>query len=73
MTITLNLQKETLLKDLQTLQTIFNAGLPELVKPLSKFMKPLNISSSEFTRDNIQIQVTLDEFALIGTYNEGLN
>jgi hypothetical protein len=71
MTITLYLQKETLLRDLQTLQQIFNAGSPELVEPLSKFIQPLNISSNEFTRDNVIIQVTPEEFALIGVFNGG--
>jgi hypothetical protein len=71
MTITLYLQKETLLRDLQTLQQIFNAGSPKLVEPLSKFIQPLNISSNEFTRDNVIIQVTPEEFALIGVFNGG--
>ena len=72
MTITLYLNKITLLRDLQTLQTIFNAGTPELVEPMSKFLHPLNISSEPFTRNNAIIQVTLEEFALIGVFNGGI-
>jgi hypothetical protein len=73
MTITLYLQKETFLRDLTTLQQIFNAGIPELVEPLGKFMQPLNISISEWNpKHNIVINVTPEEFALIGIFNGGI-
>ena len=71
MTITLHLQKETLLRDLQTLQQIFNAGSPELVEPLSKFIQPLNISTFK-QHSEVAIQVTPEEFALIGVFNGGI-
>jgi len=72
MTITLYLQQKTFLRDLATLQQIFNAGSPELVEPLSKFIQPLNISSTEFSINCITIQVTPEEFALIGIFNGGI-
>lgn len=71
MTITLYLNKSTLLRDIQTLQTIFDAGMPQLVEPLSKMLQPLDISSEPFSQNNVQIQVTPIEFALIGVFNGG--
>ena len=72
MTITLYLQKETLLRDLQTLQAIFQYTNVEVVDKLRTHYEPLNISSSEFMRDCISIQVTPEEFALIGVFNGGI-
>lgn len=71
MTITLYLQKETLLRDLATLLIIFQVKLNS-VEELRKYYEPLNISLSEFTKDNVIIQVTPEEFALIGVFNGGL-
>lgn len=71
MTITLYLQKETLLRDLATLQALFNFSV-EMVDKLRGNYTPLNISSNEFTRDNVIIQVTPTEFALIGVFNGGI-
>lgn len=71
MTITLYLQKETLLRDLQTIRTIFDAGYPEMVEPLSGFLQPLDILT--FKRGaSVAIQVTPEEFALIGVFNGGI-
>jgi len=72
MTITLHLKQENILTDLKTLQAIFQAGSPELVQGLRSFLQPLTISSGEFTRGNISIQVTPEEFALIGVFNGGI-
>lgn len=72
MTITLYLQKETLLRDLQTLQYIFQHNNIEVVERVRKHYEPLNISSNEFTRDCMTIQVTPEEFALIGVFNGGI-
>jgi hypothetical protein len=72
MTITLYLQKETLLRDLETLKGVFNAKQPEVVQSIRNYLPSLNISSSEFTRDNVIIQVSPEEFALIGIFNGGL-
>lgn len=71
MTITLYLQKETLLRDLQTLQTLFTYSI-EIVDKLRGHYEPINISSSEFTVGNVSIQVTPEEFALIGVFNGGI-
>jgi hypothetical protein len=71
MTITLYLQKETLLRDLQTLQVIFQYTV-EVVEKLRTHYEPLNISSTEFTVGNVTIQVTPEEFALIGVFNGGI-
>lgn len=73
MTITLNLHQDTIIRDLQTLHTIFEAEHIELVEPLRTFLQPLNISSREFSVGNIAIQVTPKEFALIGVFNGGLS
>lgn len=73
MTITLYLQKETLLRDLATLQQIFNAGIPELVEPLSKFFQALDVSTvKRYSQYDVAINVTPEEFALIGVFNGGL-
>lgn len=71
MTITLYLQKETLLRDLQTLVHILQKNIENL-EALRKYYEPLNISSSEFTVGNVSIQVTPEEFALIGVFNGGI-
>lgn len=71
MTITLYLQNKTLLRDLETLRIIFQYK-PEAFNELREYYKPLNISSSEFTIGNICIQVTPEEFALIGIFNQGI-
>ena len=71
MTITLYLQKENLLRDLATLHHIFKTTI-EVVEKLRSHYEPLNISSNEFTRDNVIIQVTLEEFALIRIFNGGV-
>jgi hypothetical protein len=70
MTITLHLKRENFLTDLKTLKTIFQAVLPELIHHLRSFLKPLTISSSEFTKGNISIQVTPEEFELIISFDE---
>ena len=73
MTITLYLYKETILKDLVTLKTIFDAGIPELANPLSGFLQNINISTDPKPGFNaIAIQVTPEEFALIGVFNGGI-
>jgi len=73
MTITLYLQKETLLRDLQTLHAIFQAGNPELVETLNKFFQRLDISTVEtYKHHDVAINVTPEEFALIGIFNGGI-
>jgi len=73
MTITLYLQKETLLRDIQTLHAIFKAGNPDFVEPLNKFFQPLNISTvKKYSQFDVAIQVTPEEFALIGVFNGGI-
>ncbi len=72
MTITLYLRKATLLRDIQTLQTIFNAEKPELVQPLRAYLQSLNIDTEQTTNSDVAIQVTPEEFALIGIFNGGI-
>jgi hypothetical protein len=74
MTITLLLQKETFLRDLQTLLTIFKyKDNIEAIEKIKAYYEPLNISSSEWNpQNNISIQVTPEEFLLIGIFNNGL-
>ena len=76
MTITLYLQKETLLRDLQTLQRIFQYNNVEgLIEKLRKYYEPLNISISKedlILSGQVAIQVTPEEFALIGIFNGGI-
>lgn len=72
MTITLYLEERNLLEDTKTLQAIFQAGSPELVQPLSKFLKPIKIFTSVKDLNcsfPVAIQVTLEEFILIGVFN----
>lgn len=69
MTVTLNLNKITLPRDLKTLKTIFDAGRLELVEPLKNFLHKLDISLEPHPRNNVCIQVSLEEFALIGVFN----
>ncbi len=74
MTISLYLGVTYLLRDLKTLQTIFDAGKPELVEPLSGFLQPLDIYTTQYhsptgITTRIQIQVSPEEFALIGIFN----
>lgn len=71
MTITLYLQKETLLRDIQTLQAIFSFTI-ELVEKLKTHYEPLNISTRKYSETNVAIQVTPEEFALIGVFNGGI-
>lgn len=71
MTITLYLQKETLLRDLATLQTLFGYSI-EMADKLRGHYEPINISSVPFINKNITIQVTPTEFALIGVFNGGI-
>lgn len=71
MTITLYLDKTNFLADLTTLKTIFDVGVPELVIPLRGFLNPLSISSS-ITTNGVAINVTLEEFALIEVFNNGI-
>lgn len=72
MTVTLYLNKITLLRDLQTLKTIFEDDEPEMIEEMRGHLHPLNISSEPFTRNNVVINVTMEEFALIGIFNESL-
>jgi hypothetical protein len=72
MTITLNLQKDTFLRDLETLKAIFSYTI-EVVDKLRSHYEPLNISSTAWNpQQNIEIQVTPEEFALIGVFNKGV-
>lgn len=71
MTITLYLQKETLLRDLQTLQHIFQKNI-ESLEVLRKHYEPINVSSVPFINKNVTIQVSPEEFALIGVFNGGI-
>lgn len=72
MTITLNLNIITFLDDLKVLQQIFNAGKPELVEPMSNYMTLKNLSSTPYVNGNVEIHVTMEEFALIGIFNKGI-
>lgn len=72
MTITLYLNKLTLLRDLQTLHQIFDAEYPELVEPLSNFLQPLDIATVQHNVNYVAIQVTVEEFTLIGIFNKGI-
>lgn len=60
MTITLYLQKETLLRDITTLQTIFSFTIPEHIDKLRKHYEPVNVFANETTNDNVAIQVTAE-------------
>lgn len=72
MTITLYLQKETLLRDLQTLHHIFQYNI-EMVEGLRKYYTQLDISTTKrYSQFDVAIQVTPEEFALIGVFNGGI-
>lgn len=72
MTITLYLQKETLLRDLQTLRIIFQYNI-EMVERLRKYYTQLDVSTTKrYSEFDVAIQVTPEEFALIGIFNEGI-
>ena len=70
MTITLFLNKSSLIQDLSTLHHIFDAGIPELIVPMSKYMNPITISL-ENKQDMVAVNVTPQEFALIGIFIGG--
>ena len=75
MTITLYLEESRLIEDTKTLHQIFQAESPEFVKPLSKFLKPIKVFTSSKDLNvsyPVAIQVTLEEFALIGIFNGGI-
>jgi len=69
MTITLYLQKETLLRDLATLQHIFKKNI-EVIDSLIKHYEPLNISTCNKGGNSVSIQVSPEEFALIGVFDK---
>jgi len=72
MTITLYLQKETLLRDLATLSIIFQVKINS-VEEIRKYYEPLKITTEP--KDgfkSVAIQVTPEEFALIGVFNGGI-
>lgn len=71
MTITLYLQKETLLRDVTTLQSIFKTPV-DYIEKLRRYREPLNISSHKRDNQSVAIQVTAEEFALIGVFNGGI-
>lgn len=72
MTITLYLYHKTLIRDLQTLTHIFQYNI-EMVDKLRKHYEPLNIFALKSTKeDTVAIQVTPEEFALIGVFNGGI-
>ena len=71
MTITLFLQKDTLLRDLQTLQVLFRFKI-EMANKLRGQYEPLSITSEKMMFPQVIIQVTPEEFALIGVFNGGL-
>ncbi len=68
MTITLYLQQETLLRDLQTVQHIFQTQL-QVVERLKPHYPPLNISLHSIFAHSVCIQVTIEEFSKIGVFN----
>lgn len=70
MTITVYSKEEKYLSDLQILKTIFDAGSPELVEPLSKFMRPLDICLTD-SLNRVAFNLTVEEFALLGVYMGG--
>lgn len=73
MTITLYLHKETLLRDLKTIKVIFDAVNPEFIEPLRAFLQPLDISTvKRYSQFDVAIQVTPEEFAMIGIFNKGI-
>lgn len=71
MTITLYLQKETLLRDITTIQSVINAPIG-YVEKLRSYHEPLNISTNGLDKTMTAIQVTPEEFALIGIFNKGI-
>jgi len=72
MTITLYLQKETLLRDLQTLQALFGYTI-EVADKLRGHYEPLKITTEPKEGfKSVAIQVTAEEFALIGVFNGGI-
>jgi hypothetical protein len=75
MTITLYLEKSRLLEDTKLLYLIFQAGNPKFAEPLSKVLKPIKVFTSKNDLNvcsPVAIQVTLEEFALIGIFNGGI-
>ena len=72
MTITLYLQKASLLKDLRTLNLIFSTRHCESIERLKATLPKLTISTSKYSSNNVSIQVTAEEFAAIGIFNNGI-
>lgn len=71
MTITLNLNTDSIAEDLKTLRHLFKCESESGVDTLSNFLKPLSVSFKPF-QNNTTIQVSLEEFALIGIFNKGI-
>ena len=71
MNITLFIKKENLLKDLSTIKNIMDAGSPEFVEPLSKFMQPIEILQYQTRSFQVAINLSPEEFALIMIFNKG--
>ena len=69
MTITLYLQKESLLKDLKTLHLIFATEGLKSIEELSKKMPIVSVSYSKNILNNVSIQVSPLELSLIGIFN----
>ena len=72
MTITLFIKKENLFKDLSTIKHIMDAGKPEFVEPLSKFLQPIEILQYQTREFQVAINLSPEEFALIMMFNKGI-
>lgn len=71
MTITLYLQKETLLRDLQTIIGISKYTV-DTIEKVKQYYEPLKVTTEKMMFPQVAIQVTPEEFALIGVFNGGI-
>ena len=72
MTIQLNMNSTTLIEDLKVLNQVFQCTSVEHAESLGKYIHIQNISFQPYTENNIVINVSMKEFALIGVFNKGL-
>lgn len=71
MTIQINFKAETFSEDLKILIQIINSGSEMVAETMSRWAKFQNISLTPFPTDNVVVNVTPEEFVLIGIFNKG--
>lgn len=69
MTLQMNMNATTLLEDLAVITVIVKCDNDEQVISLKKHMTLKNFSTIPYSRNNVPINVTIEEFSLIMIFN----